>query len=120
MCVLGYRDGYRVCVWGIGYRVFGGRTCGLQLTLKALPVATAFATTEQTAVAMDEVIGSDDGGEGSGRMGDHEDIGSGGGDSYDYDYDFDCGEEGPCLVKQKSDLIYPHPERKTTAFPDFI
>ena len=72
---------------------------------------------------MDEVIGSDDGGEGSGRMGDHEDIGSGGGgsgDSYDYDYDFDCGEERPCLVKQKSDLIYPPPEIKTTAFLGFL
>ena len=96
----------------------GGGLAGVQLTLKALPVATAFATTEQTAVAMDEVIGSDDGGEGSGRMGDHEDIGSGsgGGDSYDYDYDFDCGEERPCLVKQKSDLIYTSFRKQNYSF----
>jgi len=50
---------------------------------------------------MEEVIGSNSG-ESSGLMGDHEDIGSGGGDSYDYDYDFDCGEEP---TRQELDLL---------------
>ena len=83
---------------GLGVR--GGRTCPVQLTPRALPVAT----TEQTPVTMDDVIGHS--GEGSG-VEDHEDIGSGsgfgndsgsGGGDFD-DYDYDCGEGGPCLVE---------------------
>ena len=62
-------------------------------TLRALPVAT----TEDTPVTMEEVIGTS--GEGSGGMDDQEGIGSGSGDSYDYDYD--CGEGGPCLAAQQ-------------------
>ena len=75
--------------------VRGGRTCPVQLTLRALPVAT----TEQTPVTMEEVIGYSE--EGSG-IEDHEDIGSGSGfgnDSGSGGGDFyDCGEGGPCLV----------------------
>lgn len=74
--------------------VRGGRTCPVQLTLRALPVAT----TEQTPVTMEEVIGNS--GEGSGIV-DHDDIGSGSGGEDSYDYDFDCGEGGPCLVAKK-------------------
>ena len=88
MCVGGHRVGYRVCVWG----------ADLRSSVDTQSSPSCYDGTD--SVTMEEVIGSDSG-EGSGLMGDHEDIGSGGGDSYDYDYDFDCGEEGLCLVMQK-------------------